>query len=52
MILAAWLCIALAVILIGFVITSNKEPSRYVTLKVVADERSADDADEAERKAA
>jgi hypothetical protein len=51
-ILLAWLSIALGVIIAGFVITSNREPSRYVTLKAAADERSTDDAAEVDRKAA
>jgi hypothetical protein len=51
-ILLAWLSIALAVIVVGFVVTSNKEPARYLTLNPVREEPSADGVNEVQRKAA
>ena len=50
--LLAWLGLALVVIVAGFVLTSNREPPRYLTLKVVARQPLAEHEDEADRKAA
>ena len=50
--LLAWLGLALVVIVAGFVLTLNREPPRYLTLKVVARQPLAEHEDEADRKAA
>jgi hypothetical protein len=51
-VLLAWLGLAVVVIATGLLLTVNKEPLRYLTLLVIADEPSVANVNEAERRAA